>query len=88
MKRTISVVLVAIAVSACSSIPQVKGPFARAGKNATQTDAYAAVPVHVEFFGGSYDETVPLFYSAKEGASGAAKLSRIQRAKETRRSRG
>ena len=39
MKRTISVVLVAIAVSACSSIPQVKGPFARAGKNATQTDA-------------------------------------------------
>ncbi|HEX9433476.1 MAG TPA: hypothetical protein VF936_11915 [Burkholderiales bacterium] len=43
MKRTsLAVFLAMLTASACTSIPQVKGPFARADKGAvTQTDAVA-----------------------------------------------
>ena len=40
MKRTLlSVLLVMLAASACTSLPEMKGPFARNSKGATQTDA-------------------------------------------------
>ncbi|HZE59022.1 MAG TPA: hypothetical protein VE085_00525 [Burkholderiales bacterium] len=40
MKRTLlSVLLVMLAASACTSLPEAKGPFARSAKGATQTDA-------------------------------------------------
>jgi hypothetical protein len=42
MKRTLfSVLLAALAASACTSLPEVKGPFARSSKGATQIDAGA-----------------------------------------------
>jgi len=40
MKRTLlSVLIVTLALSACTSLPEMKGPFARNSKGATQTDA-------------------------------------------------
>jgi hypothetical protein len=45
MKRTVLSVLVAmLAASACTSLPEVKGPFARYSKGATQTDAAVDQP--------------------------------------------
>ena len=42
MKRTLlSVLLVTLAAAACTSLPEVKGPFARSSKGATQIDAGA-----------------------------------------------
>ena len=48
MKRTaLAVFLAVLATSACTSMPDVKGPFARL-KGATQTDAGADEPQHQE----------------------------------------
>lgn len=42
MKRiTLAAFLAVLATSACTSLPEVKGPFARSAKGATQTDAGA-----------------------------------------------
>jgi hypothetical protein len=42
MKRTLlSVLIVMLTASACTSLPEMKGPFARNSKGATQTDAGA-----------------------------------------------
>ena len=39
MKRTLlSVLIVTLALSACTSLPEMKGPFARNSRGATQTD--------------------------------------------------
>ena len=40
MKATIlAAVLAVLAVSACTSLPEIPGPFARSAKGATRTDA-------------------------------------------------
>ena len=40
MKRTLlSALLVMLAAAACTSLPEMKGPFARNSKGPTQTDA-------------------------------------------------
>jgi len=40
MKRTLlSVLVVMLTASACTSLPEMKGPFASSSKGATQTDA-------------------------------------------------
>ncbi len=42
MKRSLlSVLLAMLVASACTSLPEMKGPFARSSKGATQTDAGA-----------------------------------------------
>ena len=39
MKATLAAVLTMLALSACTSLPESSGPYARSTKGATQTDA-------------------------------------------------